>query len=783
MPRLLCLRRLALLSVLLVATAATAAPVESQAFRYGVPEVRVPGQAIVKLEGIDAVRVLRPRVADKAAQAVLDEVAGRTGARLTLVRPVGLGWGLYEVRDLLSEDKARVPDEAETAALIERLARDPAVRGAQANRWLRPLRVPSDDYYPAMWHLSAIGAEAAWDLTTGTSGQRVGVIDTGVIRAHLELSGKDVAGYDFISFADVGNDGDGRDANYNDPGDGDGQSPSSFHGTHVSGTILATANNGGVPGLNWGAGLVTVRALGVGGGTTADIMEGALWLSGYDVPGVPPVGANKVSVMNLSLGGFGQCAAYDQEVVDAVNAAGVLFVAAAGNDGGAVNSPANCSGVITVAAFGPGGSLTSYSSFGPQVEVVAPGGEMVDAVEEGILSSIGPGTDTFTWQQGTSMASPHVAGALSLAQSLNPQLTFQEVRDLLATTGSTCGGCQGVPGLQLDALLAAIGGTPVEPPPPPPPAADDAYEENDFFEDAAAIACGQTVTGFAAPVDADYFRLTPEAGKLLSLRLHADNGGDLDLYVFTAPSLDALIGASENFAPADEAIDVEAPGGELTVLVNPWFDEMNNVQHSDDYTLEVICADMSAEPPPTEPPPAEPPPTEPPPSESPPTQPPSEPMPNVDDDAFEPNDLAASAAPLACGESASDLVALTEDWFAVEVEDGLSLRVATTGQGDPFEVAILDEEEQVLERSDGASPNATVVAPYLAQGAYLVRVRPAMGGGASRYGLRVTCLEDTPTVDVSCNHASTPRSPLGWASLALLGLGLVWRRRRVAARA
>src|SRR5581483_6962281 len=99
-----------------------------------------------------------------------------------------------------------------------------------------------------------------------------------------------------VSDPSASNDGDGRDDDYDDPGDACGNEPSSFHGTHVAGTIGATANNGkGVAGLNWNAGLVIARVLGRCGGSDVDIMEGSAWLAGAHIDGVPDVGADQVS--------------------------------------------------------------------------------------------------------------------------------------------------------------------------------------------------------------------------------------------------------------------------------------------------------------------------------------------------------------------------------------------------------------------------------------------------------------------------------------------------------
>ncbi|MCP4500067.1 MAG: S8 family serine peptidase [Deltaproteobacteria bacterium] len=297
-----------------------------------------------------------------------------------------------------------------------------------------------------------------------------------------------------------------------------------------------------------------MRALARCGGSTVDIMEGALWLAGYNINGVPDIGNNSVTVMNLSLGsGNTQCSQWEQDVIDVINGFGVFFVVAAGNDGGPVNSPATCSGVVSVAAHGPTGNLSGYSSFGPQIEVVAPGGDFNARgsyrFEDGVASATGPNANSYTYNNGTSMASPHVTGALSVAQAVYPQLTFGELRQLFLDTGDDCGNCQGVPTLRLDRILQELQGmTPVEPSPTPAPTPtpeptpeptptpepdpdDDVFEENDDADQAAPIECGRAVQLFAKAQDQDWFVVQAAVGAQIDASISAENDADLDLYI------------------------------------------------------------------------------------------------------------------------------------------------------------------------------------------------------------------------------------------------------------
>jgi hypothetical protein len=341
------------------------------------------------------------------------------------------------------------------------------VKGAAPNRWMRKMIVPGDEFVDLMWHLDPIGAKDAWDVTVGESNQRVGVIDTGTFLAHEDLVGKDANGFDFISDSNVANDGTGRDGDYNDPGDGadcgDGQGfvASSFHGSHVAGTILANADNGrGIAGVNWEARLVTVRALGRCGGNTVDIMEGMAWLAGFQIDGVPDLAVvDRPRIANLSLGGEGACDDFSRDITDLVADNGLLPVIAAGNDGGPVNSPANCPSAIAVGAYGrgDGNPLASYSSFGAEIDIVGPGGEQSAAIEDGVLSFYSDDIDPpYTFYQGTSMATPHISGVISLMLAIDPTLSRSDVVSILQSTGDPCRDCGGKIGARADLAVASV---------------------------------------------------------------------------------------------------------------------------------------------------------------------------------------------------------------------------------------------------------------------------------------------------------------------------------------
>jgi serine protease len=346
---------------------------------------------------------------------------------------------------------ARMPAELraklDTIAAVRALRSRDGVATADLNYIRRAHLVPDDAFYDLQWHYPQINLPAAWDVTQG-DGVIVAVVDTGVLLNHPDLQGQLVAGYDFVS--DLGNavDGDGIDANPDDPGDR--SSPggqSSFHGTHVAGTIAARSGNGaGVAGAAWNARIMPLRALGRLGGTSFDIQQAVLFAAGLpNASGTLP--PRRADIVNLSLGGSGSSAS-EQNVYTQVRDAGVIIVAAAGNSGSAVPSyPASYDGVISVSAVGIDKRLAPYSNFGAFIDVAAPGGDTSrdlngDGFVDGVLS-LGANDETgsvqymYRFLQGTSMAAPHVAGVIALMKAVNPALTPATVDNLIASGAIT----------------------------------------------------------------------------------------------------------------------------------------------------------------------------------------------------------------------------------------------------------------------------------------------------------------------------------------------------------
>lgn len=449
------LRPLLVAASLAVSSAAFAAP-PPHAGNGGnsTAESAVPQQVIVQYAKPGQGQANR---SDRANE-VLAAVSQRLSVKLERVRTLGTGAELVRIKDNRGQDR-----RAEVAA---QFSKNPHVLYAEVDQLLKPLATPNDTRYNEQWHyFEATGGmrlPAAWDVSTG-SGINVAVIDTGY-RPHADLAANIVGGYDFISDTFVANDGGGRDSDARDPGDavsagecGNNYPPSnqgsSWHGTHVAGTVAAvTNNNSGVAGVAYGAKVVPVRVLGKCGGLTSDIADAIIWSAGGSVSGVP-ANSNPAQVINMSLGGGGSCSSTTQSAINSARSNGAVVVVAAGNENtNASNSnPANCSGVVTVASTNRNGGRAYYSNYGSVVDVAAPGGELTQSTSvNGVLSTLNsgsssPGSDTYAFYQGTSMAAPHAAGAAALMLSANSALSPDEVESILKGTArsfpSTCSQC------------------------------------------------------------------------------------------------------------------------------------------------------------------------------------------------------------------------------------------------------------------------------------------------------------------------------------------------------
>ena len=413
---------------------------------------------------------------------------------------------------------------SQAKAVAARLAGDAAVEWVEPDFPVKRQQVtPPDQGYPVLqWNLfppsqlfvvpapgggqrqytttGGASLPGAWARTQGSGGIVVAILDTGVAFNHTDLQGRLLAGYDFVSSNAlqanglppnfVANDGDSRDADATDPGDWvtaaektqyaicadgvTGDSPSSWHGTHMAGIVAARWGNDidpstGLPrngtrtaGIAPGVFVLPLRVLGKCGGSSSDVIDAMRWSVGFSVPGVPN-NPNRASVVNLSLGGaIGACSTYAQAVSDVLST-GAVIVAAAGNEGTVgVLQPANCAGVIGVAAHAINGDSSVFSNVGPQVAISAPGGGEATQLLTGSPTEASPDDAYYIWSTGlfgpttptsfdtsttpartgpsllgvigTSPATAHVSAAAALLLSINPTLTPAQVATVLRNT-------------------------------------------------------------------------------------------------------------------------------------------------------------------------------------------------------------------------------------------------------------------------------------------------------------------------------------------------------------
>lgn len=409
------------LLLLILLTLATACPALAS-------EQYIPGEALVVIK-------------DPAAARSARSAGGRAATLATSVRAQA-----ETTYTALSEADGKIyalirSDTQSTEELIESLKQDPNVLAASPNWIIRAQAKPNDPRYTELWGMTAIGAEAAWDITSGDATVYVAVLDTGIQSNHEDLK-ENIAGDLARDFTK-----DDPDSNVSD---GDG------HGTHVSGTIGAVGNNGkGVTGVNWRVRIIPVKVLDdTGTGSTSTLVAGINYIVGLlrDDPSM------KIAAVNLSAAGYSAAKPADVRndadwlafrALDKQNRAVLVF--AAGNEGveadapltqdvtangsvighkGQYNYPTSYPGldnVIVVGAISKGGTAWAGTNWsGRSVHLVAPGAD--------ILSTYNGNASVYRTNSGTSMAAPHVSGAAALLAAKNPAWTASQIKHRLLTT-------------------------------------------------------------------------------------------------------------------------------------------------------------------------------------------------------------------------------------------------------------------------------------------------------------------------------------------------------------
>jgi serine protease len=389
-------------------------------------------------------------------------LSGASGRREPRSRPVGRDQQLIEFERPLSR--------AEAAQISDKLLQRPEVEWVEANQRQRRLQATtlSDPLFAQQWWLQPVsggngnaldarrrgvaGFQTAWSRAN-MAPVVVAVLDTG-ITPHEDL-GPVLPGYDFVATIDFANDGNGRDADPADPGDhvsaADLSNPlfvgcvaesSSWHGTIIAGMLAATWNNGrGVAGMHSGLRVLPVRVAGKCGADVSDIVDGMRWAAGLPVAGAP-ANPNPARILNISFGGSAACGNAYQTAVDELLAAGVVVVAAAGNEASMPSRPASCRGVVGVVGLNRDGFKTNYSNFGRELAatgMAAPSGDDADGAwaalaDSGLVTVTNrgvtvPGDSGYARLYGTSFAAPQVAGVMAHMLSLNPALSAAQLLD------------------------------------------------------------------------------------------------------------------------------------------------------------------------------------------------------------------------------------------------------------------------------------------------------------------------------------------------------------------
>ncbi|QNH13852.1 peptidase S8 [Xanthomonas sp. SI] len=459
-------------------------------------------------------------------RATLQSVAAAMPAKngralgLTSLRRLAVG------PEVIKADRPLDRTEAET--LMRQLAADPNVEYVEVDQRMTIALTPNDPSLSNQWAFgtttAGINVRPAWDQATGT-GVVVAVIDTG-ITSHPDLNANILPGYDFISDATGARDGNGRDSNPADEGDwsaanecysGSPASNSSWHGTHVAGTIAALTNNStGVAGTAFNAKILPVRVLGKCGGYTSDIADAITWASGGTVSGVP-ANTTPAEVINMSLGGSGTCSTTYQNAINGAVGRGTTVVVAAGNSSANVSTsvPANCANVIAVAATTSSRAKASYSNYGTGIDISAPGSSIQSTLNSGTTT---PGSASYASYNGTSMAAPHVAGVVALMQSVaSTPLTPAQVESTIKSTAASFSCSQGCGAGLLDAnaaVTAALGGGTTTPP------------TGNTLQDGVPVAG----LGASSGSELNYTVTVPSGVSSLTVTI-SGGSGDADLYV------------------------------------------------------------------------------------------------------------------------------------------------------------------------------------------------------------------------------------------------------------
>lgn len=437
---------------------------------WGLPNTQRPlyveGELLVKF---------KPHISSAARQSVYQSAAAVIKKRFRSIKA----------------DHIKFPAILKVEEALKIYRANPDVEYAGPNYIVRKATVPNDPYFSLQWGLyntgqaitgdkgkitgvadMDIGAPEAWDIITGSSTITVAVIDSGVDYNHPDLAaniwtnqgeipgnGTDDDGNGFVddargwNFADSIDNSDPPDKDYNDPGDISKPDPmdtdTDGHGTHVAGIIGAVGNNSaGIGGVNWGIKIMPLKFLdSQGNGSVADVISAIEYAVSMGAKIINASYTYPEFCLHL---GPEEVSLAERDAIRAAQDAGILFVAAAGNDGcNNDNSPVYpashdfpfidaqgdlheaLNNIISVAAFNQKGELPSWSNYGAKsVHLAAPGENIFSTIRTDITGKAS-GLKGYGYLSGTSMSAPFVAGTAGLIWSNNPTYTYTDVMNAI----------------------------------------------------------------------------------------------------------------------------------------------------------------------------------------------------------------------------------------------------------------------------------------------------------------------------------------------------------------